>query len=49
MTGFMVVDGAEQHGLSITGILLILVFFTSYFLLMFIYSHFSAYLASRCL
>jgi hypothetical protein len=35
MTGSMVVDGAAQHGSSITGTLLILVLFTAYFLLMF--------------
>lgn len=33
--GFMVVNEAEQHGLSISCTLLILVFFTAYFLLMF--------------
>jgi hypothetical protein len=38
----MGVDGAIQHGLSITGALLILVLFTAYFLLMFVCSHFSA-------
>jgi hypothetical protein len=49
MTGFMVVDGAMQHGLSITGTLLILVLFTTYFLLMFICSHFVPDFAScRC-
>jgi hypothetical protein len=31
MTGFVVVDGAMQHGLSTTGILLILILFTSCF------------------
>ena len=31
MTGFMVVDGAAQHGLAIKGILLILILFTSCF------------------
>jgi hypothetical protein len=31
MTGFMVVDGAAQHGLSINCTLLILVLFTSCF------------------
>jgi hypothetical protein len=38
----MGVDGAVQHGLSMTGFLLILILFTSYFLLMFVCSHFSA-------
>jgi hypothetical protein len=49
MTGFMVVDGAVQQGLSTIGILLILILFTSYFLLMFVYSHCCAYPASRYL
>jgi hypothetical protein len=31
MTGFMVVDGAAQHGLSINGTLLILILFTYFF------------------
>jgi hypothetical protein len=31
MTGFMVVDGAVQQGISTIGILLILILFTSYF------------------
>jgi hypothetical protein len=31
MTGFMVVDGASQHGLAINGTLLILILFTSCF------------------
>ena len=31
MTVFIGVDGAVQHGLSMIGILLILVLFTSYF------------------
>jgi hypothetical protein len=42
VTGFIVVDGAAQHGLSITGIFAILVLITAYFLLMFVCSHFSA-------
>jgi hypothetical protein len=40
MTVFIGVDGAVQHGLSIMGILLILVLFTFYFLLMFVYDRF---------
>lgn len=40
MTVFMVVEGAEQQGLSIKGILLILILFTSRFLLMFVCFHF---------
>ena len=42
MTGFMVVDGAMQHGLSINCTRLILILFTVVFLLMFVCSHFSA-------
>jgi len=49
MTGFMVVDGAAQHGLSINCTLLILILLTSCFLLMFVYSHFSVSPASRCI
>ncbi len=41
MTVFIGVDGAVQHGLSMIGILLILVCSLPIFLLMFIYSHFS--------
>jgi len=49
MTVFIGVDGAVQHGLSMTGILLILILFTSYFLLMFVYSHFRAALQNALL
>jgi hypothetical protein len=43
MTGFIVVEGAEQHGLSSTNTLLMLflLLFTYCFLLMFVYLHFS--------
>src|SRR5829696_5292490 len=49
MTVFIGVDGAVQHGLSIMGILLILVLFTSCFLLMFVmFAFFSPSVITRC-